>query len=92
MLWPGLNSPIIQGKELIQQRKLPEDPERQNKLSKMRDEMGAFRILRLNPLERGWSGIKLPGRSIGSPDPVGDGKLKFSFARGFQIIYLPPSR
>lgn len=74
MLWPGLNSPIIQGRELIQQRKLPEDPERQNKLMKMRDEMGAFRILRLSPLERGWSGIKLPGRSIGAPDPVGEGK------------------
>lgn len=75
MLWPGLNSPIIQGRELIQQKKLPEDPERQNKLIKMRDEMGAFRILRLNPLERGWSGIKLPGRSIGAPDAVGDGKI-----------------
>lgn len=28
MLWPGLNAPIIRGKELVQQQKLPEDPER----------------------------------------------------------------
>nr|CAG4647048.1 EOG090X0689 [Megafenestra aurita] len=72
MVWPGLNSPIIQGKELIQQRKLPDDPEREAKLLKLRDEMGAFRILRLGPLERGWSGAKLPGRSVGPPDPVGE--------------------
>nr|CAG4649329.1 EOG090X0689 [Scapholeberis mucronata] len=72
MVWPGLNSPIIQGKELIQQRKLENDPEREAKLLKLRDEMGAFRILRLGPLERGWSGAKLPGRSIGAPDPVGE--------------------
>jgi small subunit ribosomal protein S5 len=73
MLWPGLNSPIIQGKELIQQQKLPDDPEREAKLLKLRDEMGAFRLLRLSPLDRGWSGPKLPGRSVGRPDPVGEG-------------------
>lgn len=73
MLWPGLNSPIIQGKELIQQQKLPDDPDREAKLLKLRDEMGAFRLLRLSPLERGWSGPKLPGRSVGPPDPVGEG-------------------
>nr|CAG4640858.1 EOG090X0689 [Eulimnadia texana] len=70
MLWPGLNAPIIQGKELVQQRQLPEDPDRQTKLQKMRDDMGAFRPLRLLPIERGWSGTKMPGRSIGPPDPV----------------------
>ena len=75
MVWPGLNSPIIQGKELVQQRKLPDDPDREAKILKMRDEMGAFRILRLSPLERGWSGPKLPGRSVGPPDPVGEGML-----------------
>nr|CAG4643205.1 EOG090X0689 [Ilyocryptus agilis] len=72
MVWPGLNSPIIQGKELVQQRSLPEDPEYKTKLLKTRDELGGFRILRLSPLERGWSGPKLPGRSIGPPDPVGE--------------------
>lgn len=28
MLWPGLNAPIIRGRELVQQQKLPPDPER----------------------------------------------------------------
>jgi small subunit ribosomal protein S5 len=28
ILWPGLSAPIIRGRELIQQQKLPEDPER----------------------------------------------------------------
>nr|CAG4637008.1 EOG090X0689 [Ceriodaphnia reticulata] len=83
MVWPGLNSPIIQGRELIQQRKLPDDPDREAKLLKMRDEMGAFRILRLSPLERGWSGQKLPGRSVGPPDPVGEDNFE-----GFDTIVL----
>nr|CAG4648655.1 EOG090X0689 [Polyphemus pediculus] len=72
MQWPGLNSPIVQGKEVMQLRKLPIDPDRQSKLVKLRDEMGAFRALRLSPLERGWTGAKLPGRSVGPPDPVGE--------------------
>lgn len=27
---------------------------------------------KLSPLERGWSGTKMPGRSIGPPDPIGE--------------------
>lgn len=75
MVWPGLTSPVMRGRELVQQQQLPEDPERQSKLIKMRDEMGAFRPLRLLPTERGWSGTKMPGRSIGPPDAVGEGEL-----------------
>lgn len=72
MLWPGLNAPIIRGKELIVQQKLPEDPEREAKLHQIRDAMGHFRSLKLSPIERGWSGNKAPGRSIGPPDPIGE--------------------
>jgi len=72
MLWPGLNAPVMKGKNLLQQVKLPEDPERQAKLLKVRDNLGGFKMLKLNPLERGWSGNKLPGRSLGPPDPVGE--------------------
>nr|CAG4644790.1 EOG090X0689 [Leptodora kindtii] len=72
MVWPGLNSPIIQGKELVQQKKVPEDPEYMSKLIALRDKMGAIKSQRLSPLERGWSSTKLPGRSIGAPDPVGE--------------------
>lgn len=74
MIWPGLNVPVLRGRELVQQQKLPEDPEREKMLIKLRDEMGAFRPLRLSPIERGWSGTKMPGRSIGPPDPIGEGR------------------
>lgn len=72
ILWPGLNAPIIRGKELVTQQQLPRDPEREKKLIKLRDSMGFFRVLKINPMDRGWSGSKMPGRSIGPPDAVGE--------------------
>jgi len=45
--------------------------EREAKILKMRDSMGLFRPLRLSPLERGYSGNKMHGRSVGPPDPLG---------------------
>jgi len=78
MIWPGLNSPIVQGMELIQQRRLPDDPEYESRLLKLRDDMSAFNRVRLTPLQRGWSGDKLPGRSIGPPDAVGEGSTSLS--------------
>lgn len=73
MVWPGLNAPIIRGRELVQQQRLPEDPEREKKLFQLRDSTQKRRRIKLSPLERGWSGAKPGGRSIGPPDPVGDG-------------------
>lgn len=72
MIWPGLSAPIIRGRELVQQQKLPEDPERAQKLAKLRDEHLSHRSIKLSPLERGWSGARLPGRRVGPPDPVGE--------------------
>lgn len=72
MVWPGLNAPVIRGRELISQQKLPEDPDREANLIKLRDEMGTFKYMKLSPIERGWSGAKMPGRSIGPPDPIGE--------------------
>lgn len=72
IIWPGLNAPIIRGKELVTQQQLPKDPEREKKLIKLRDSMGNFRFLRINPIDRGWSGSKMPGRSIGPPDAIGE--------------------
>lgn len=43
------------------------------KLIKLRDSMTKFRRIRLSPIERGWSGSRMPGRSIGPPDAVVDG-------------------
>lgn len=68
-----MSSPIIRGKELIERQQLPEDPDREKKLIELRDKMGTFKYPRLSPIERGWSGSKMPGRSIGPPDPIGEG-------------------
>ncbi|XP_063628069.1 small ribosomal subunit protein uS5m [Cydia splendana] len=72
MLWPGLSAPVIRGRELLKQQRLPDDPERMDKLIKLRDSMTKFRRLKLSPIERGWSGTRMPGRSIGPPDPIGE--------------------
>lgn len=83
MLWPGLTAPIIRGRELIQQQKLPEDPDREANLIKLRDEMGSFKYAKLSPIERGWSGAKMPGRKIGPPDPIGEETFE-----GFETVCL----
>ncbi|XP_068152841.1 small ribosomal subunit protein uS5m [Drosophila tropicalis] len=75
-VWPGLNSPIIRGNDLIQQQPLAENLEREKNIIKLRDSMGGFRMMKLNPIDRGWSGSKMPGRSIGPPDAVGDEEFK----------------
>lgn len=72
ILWPGLSAPIIRGRELVKQQELPPDTERESKLIKMRDTMTKGARIKLSPLERGWSGSKMAGRSIGAPDPIGD--------------------
>ncbi|XP_043272938.1 28S ribosomal protein S5, mitochondrial [Venturia canescens] len=71
MVWPGLTQPIMRGKELVQQKALPEDPERMTKLVKLRDSMKTYKRVKVSPLERGWTGGKPGGRSIGPPDPIG---------------------
>jgi small subunit ribosomal protein S5 len=70
--WPGLSAPIIRGRELVQRQQLPPDPDREAKIIKLRDSMSGKRFQKLTPLERGWSGNKMPGRSIGPPDPIGE--------------------
>lgn len=101
MVWPGLTQPVLRGKELVQQKKLPEDPEREARLIKLRDSMTRGTRQKLSPLERGWSGGKLGGRSIGPPDPIGEGteldvdrsiayiihKLRMEFTTEYDIIW-----
>ncbi|XP_023307166.2 28S ribosomal protein S5, mitochondrial [Lucilia cuprina] len=72
ILWPGLNSPIIRGKEIVQQQQLAKDTEREKNILKIRDAIGGFRVIKVSPVDRGWSGSKMPGRSIGPPDAIGD--------------------
>lgn len=80
--FPGLNIPIIRGKEILSQRILPHDPERQEKLVKLRDSMsGRSKSIKLHPLERGWTSHKPGGMKIGPPEPVGEGNILFLFYR-----------
>lgn len=70
--WPGLNVPIIRGRELVKRQQLPPDPEREAKLIKLRDANSSRKFQKLDSLDRGWSGTKMPGRSIGPPDAIGE--------------------
>ncbi|XP_015110731.1 28S ribosomal protein S5, mitochondrial isoform X2 [Diachasma alloeum] len=72
MLWPGLNAPVMRGRELVNQQKLPDNPEYEKKIFAARDAIIKKRRVKLSPLERGWSGAKPGGRSIGPPDPIGE--------------------
>lgn len=71
-IWPGLNAPIIRGNELTHQQKQSENVDREKSIISLRDSMGNFKLMKLNPIDRGWSGTKMPGRSIGPPDAVGE--------------------
>ncbi|XP_011303580.1 28S ribosomal protein S5, mitochondrial [Fopius arisanus] len=72
MLFPGLNSPVLRGRELVYHQKLPDNPDYEKALFTARDAMVKRRRIKLTPLERGWTGAKAGGRSIGPPDPVGE--------------------
>ncbi|XP_025271392.1 28S ribosomal protein S5, mitochondrial-like [Camponotus floridanus] len=54
--FPGLNTPVFRGKELIQQQKLMELPQSQTRPMQ----------IKLSPLECGWTSVTMDGRSIES--------------------------
>lgn len=73
MRFPGLNSPVVLGKQLVKQQKLPPDPEREEKLAKLREMQSGSKRIKLSPLERGWTSARMGGRKLGPPDPIGEG-------------------
>jgi small subunit ribosomal protein S5 len=73
MVWPGLNAPVVKGREVVNIKSLPPDPDRETKIKEIRDKgSGTFRSMKIPALQRGWTGAKIAGTSIGPPDPVGD--------------------
>ncbi|XP_020279303.1 28S ribosomal protein S5, mitochondrial [Pseudomyrmex gracilis] len=70
--FPGLTTPVFRGKQLVKQQKLPPDPEREEKLIKLREMQSRSRRIKLSPLERGWTSAGMGGRKIGPPDPIGE--------------------
>lgn len=75
--FPGLSSPIIRGRELVQRQKLPPDEHYQESLIKLRQPLFKAKRAKVSPLDRGWSGGNAGGRKVGPPDPVGDGENYF---------------
>lgn len=92
MQFPGLNIPIIRGKEILSQKKLQEDPERQEKLIKLRESISERKSIKLHPLERGWTSHKPGGMKIGPPEPIGEGNILFFLSTEFNIIKMLLSR
>ena len=82
VVWPGLNAPVVKGREVIRIKQLPPDPERESKIREIRDRGSQFRRFKIPALQRGWTGAKFAGTSIGPPDPVGDCKLELSCSAG----------
>ena len=72
MVWPGLNSPVLRGREMVDIKKLPQEKNYIINLLRVRNEMDTYRKKTIHPLERGWSGKQLRGRWIGPPDPILD--------------------
>ncbi|XP_003380849.1 Sel1 repeat family protein [Trichinella spiralis] len=78
-LWPGLNSALTIGQQMLEPKYLPPDPEREQKLLKLREVTRVSR-LKLHPLERGWSGTSLKGRKLGPPPCIAErASLLFAF-------------
>jgi len=78
MVWPGLNAPVVEGQTVMKIARLPDKEKEESAQQKV-----SIKRRKLNPLERGWSGVKMGGRSIGPPDPVGDQTFE-----GFDTIVL----
>lgn len=83
MVWPGLNAPVIRGREVVERRKLPQDKNYLLNILRVRNQMDTFSRKEIHPLERGWSGQSSRGKKIGPPDPMGDETFE-----GFETIVL----
>lgn len=72
MVWPGLNAPVFQGKQRVEQQKLPQNKDYLTEILKIRNEMDTYHKRLMHPLDRGWSGSRVVGRWIGPPDAIVD--------------------
>jgi len=83
MVWPGLNAPVMRNNMSVSREKLPDDAQFNQKLIEAREKLQRHQVMKIHPLERGYSGTKLAGRTIGPPDPVGGHTFE-----GFESIVL----
>ncbi len=75
VVWPGLNSDIIDKKNVQQIKVIGEDIDREKKLTEIRNKMDKFRTITIPPHERGFTGSSLNGKSLGAPLSYDDGNL-----------------
>ncbi|GAB1605755.1 28S ribosomal protein S5, mitochondrial-like, partial [Argonauta hians] len=76
MIWPGLNAPIMKGRKMLNVESLPPNPDRQEQIQKVRDRFQRTRSFKVPAMQRGWTGRRMPGMSIGPPDPIDDFKFE----------------
>lgn len=106
MIWPGLNTPLplTEVKSTVKIFRLPEKTEEEIKAMNIKRETSAIkhRAIKMDPLDRGWAGTRLPGQKLGPPDPIGEGVQilqlqyivipalcnKFSVPKGVQNLSL----
>ncbi|KAG7200148.1 hypothetical protein KM043_000586 [Ampulex compressa] len=62
ILFPGLNYKVFRGKEIVEQKELPRDKEREEKIIQMRDSNTIRKKIKVGPLMRGWTSAKLGGK------------------------------
>ena len=87
MVWPGLNAPVVAGRQSLSIKSLGPDDKFDENILTARSRMRRFSKAKVHPLERGWSGTKMGGRWIGPPDPV-NGEEFVGFDT--KVIYMRP--
>ena len=76
--WPGLNAPVVQGREMVSIAEKPADPMYQQRLLEVRNRLDRFRRLSIPPNERGFTGGSPAGKSLGVPEPINESMCSIS--------------
>ena len=73
MVFPGLNAPVLKGKTLTElyEPKTRDTSFRDDLIEARSLNTMKFRSFKRSPLQRGWTGRRPGGLSVGPPDPVG---------------------
>jgi hypothetical protein len=70
--WPGLNSPVMQGREIVSITERSPDPLREQRLLEVRNRLDRFRRLSIPSSERGFTGGSPAGKSLGAPESINE--------------------
>ncbi|ELU12582.1 hypothetical protein CAPTEDRAFT_156921 [Capitella teleta] len=85
ILWPGLNTPVLKHSVINKISQVPVNPERDERLAKIREQHSGFKRSAPPPLVRGWTGARMGGKSIGQPEAVGDYEFEGFDSRVLEI-------